>query len=188
MRKKVILVVIIIVILILLVPIPFHLKDGGTVEYKALMYEVAKVNRLNTQYTEEYNYSKEIKDIIIKLKIPNTWKYEEILQDDDNDIYEFALKLYKNESDKNIILYYYKDPFVVCGTNRRNENIKLNNGENANIGYYNDLYEGKEWSDISFYEINTNIAFINNGIKSEDAEEFLDIVKTISIIALEDEL
>ena len=31
---------------VLLIPIPSRLKDGGTVEYKALVYRVLKVHRL----------------------------------------------------------------------------------------------------------------------------------------------
>ena len=46
MKKKVIIVIIIIILLILLVPIPTHLRDGGTVEYKALTYKISKVHRL----------------------------------------------------------------------------------------------------------------------------------------------
>lgn len=46
MKKKIIITVIIIVGLILLIPIPNHLRDGGTVEYKALLYKISKVHRL----------------------------------------------------------------------------------------------------------------------------------------------
>jgi len=35
-----------VVLLVLLVPIPMHLKDGGTVEYRALLYKVSKVHSL----------------------------------------------------------------------------------------------------------------------------------------------
>lgn len=44
--KKFIIALIIIVVLILLIPIPYHLKDGGTVEYKALLYKISKVHKL----------------------------------------------------------------------------------------------------------------------------------------------
>ena len=46
MKKKVIIFIIIIVILILLFPIPMHLKDGGSVEYKALLYTITKYHKL----------------------------------------------------------------------------------------------------------------------------------------------
>lgn len=54
MKKKAIIVTIILVLLILLVPIPIHLKDGGTVEYKALTYKISKVHRLNNDSKTGY--------------------------------------------------------------------------------------------------------------------------------------
>lgn len=46
MKKKVIILIIVIVALILLLPIPMHLKDGGSVEYKALLYTITKYHKL----------------------------------------------------------------------------------------------------------------------------------------------
>ena len=46
MKKKIIIAVIIIILLVLLIPIPSRLKDGGTVEYKALTYKISNVHRL----------------------------------------------------------------------------------------------------------------------------------------------
>lgn len=46
MKKKIITACILIVVLILLIPIPIHLKDGGTVEYNALSYKISKVHRV----------------------------------------------------------------------------------------------------------------------------------------------
>ena len=44
MKKKVI--IIVVVLFVLLFPIRLQLRDGGTVEYKALLYKVSKVNKL----------------------------------------------------------------------------------------------------------------------------------------------
>lgn len=49
MKKKKTIAAIVILLLILLVPIPQHLKDGGTVEYEALVYRVSDVHRLAIQ-------------------------------------------------------------------------------------------------------------------------------------------
>ena len=38
MKKKILIAVIVIILLVLLIPIPMRLKDGGTIEYKALIY------------------------------------------------------------------------------------------------------------------------------------------------------
>lgn len=46
MKKKVIILAIVIISIILLFPIRTQLKDGGTVEYKAVLYKVSKVKRL----------------------------------------------------------------------------------------------------------------------------------------------
>lgn len=39
-KKKIGIIIIVVVLIILLFPIPFHYKDGGTVEYKAITYSV----------------------------------------------------------------------------------------------------------------------------------------------------
>ena len=68
--------------------------------------------------------------------------------------------------------------FGVCGTGRTTEIINLNNGKQAEVGYYS----GAEiWGDISFPKNNRCVAFINNSLSAEDSKEFLTIVKTINI-------
>ncbi len=47
MKKKVIIGICVLLLLVLLIPIPNHLKDGGTVQYRALLYTAEKVHRLN---------------------------------------------------------------------------------------------------------------------------------------------
>lgn len=54
MKGKLIVLIIILVTLIMLLPIPIHLKDGGTVEYKALFYKVSKIHRLNLKSETGY--------------------------------------------------------------------------------------------------------------------------------------
>lgn len=54
MRKKAIIVMVIIVLFILLIPTLMHLNDGGTVEYKALLYKVSKVHRLTGDLEKMY--------------------------------------------------------------------------------------------------------------------------------------
>ena len=46
MKKKAILSLAVIILMILLFPIRNQLKDGGTVEYKAFLYKISKVQRL----------------------------------------------------------------------------------------------------------------------------------------------
>ena len=47
MRKKLLRIAIIIIAIILIIPIPISYKDGGTVEYKAILYSVTDYHSLN---------------------------------------------------------------------------------------------------------------------------------------------
>ena len=213
MKKKVIfvMIILILILLILLVPRTRYLNDGGTVEYKALLYNVTKLNKLNyhssTGYDrgtkieilgiEVYNdiviaeptiinmnenyqkYSKTVDDINLELNIPSEWKYEELPKDLDNDFYKLALKLYKNSEEKYAVLYFYNNPFGVCGTGRSSEKIILDNGKEATIGYYDG---NTNWNDISAYNMNKYIAVINYGLINDDAKEVIEFIKTINII------
>lgn len=54
MKKKIIKLVIIIGVLVLLIPIPFRLKDGGSIEFRALLYTITKYHRLSANPNEMY--------------------------------------------------------------------------------------------------------------------------------------
>ena len=45
MKKKIFAVIVIVVLVILLTPIRMNLKDGGSVRYKSLVYEVTKIHQ-----------------------------------------------------------------------------------------------------------------------------------------------
>lgn len=51
--KKKIAAAIAVILLILLLPIPQHLKDGGTVEYRAVLYKISMVHSLNNLESEK---------------------------------------------------------------------------------------------------------------------------------------
>lgn len=59
MKKKIITAIIIVISLILFIPIPIYLKDGGTVEYNALLYKISDVHSLalaeDMENGEKYN-------------------------------------------------------------------------------------------------------------------------------------
>lgn len=135
-------------------------------------------NEINTNYENTEKYSKTIENLKIELTIPNDWNYEEMQKNEENDFYKYALKLYKNNSEQYAVLYLYNNPFGVCGTARTVEDITLNNGKEATIGYYDG---SKIWSDISFYNTNKNIAVINYNLTESESQEVIEIIKTISI-------
>lgn len=124
-------------------------------------------------------YEKNIDGVTLMLEIPKEWKYEELSRNTENDFYKYALKLYKTQEDKYAVLYFYHQMFGVCGTGRTSEQINLDNGTIATIGYY----DGSNiWQDISFFETNKYTAIINYGLDKSESEEVVDFVKTISII------
>ena len=66
MKKKVIMVVIVVILLIILFPRTRYLNDGGTVEYKAILYKASKVHRLiSIEEMEQEGKVKEYDDGII---------------------------------------------------------------------------------------------------------------------------
>lgn len=55
MKKKIITVAAVVIALVLLLPIPMRLKDGGSVQYKAVIYEVTKYHRLDLKSKSGYS-------------------------------------------------------------------------------------------------------------------------------------
>lgn len=56
MKKKVMIGICVLLVIVLLVPIPMRLKDGGTVVYHAVLYQVEDVHRLGAVDTAEDEY------------------------------------------------------------------------------------------------------------------------------------
>ena len=56
MRKKVVTGICILLAIVLLIPIPMRLKDGGTVVYNAILYQVENVHRIDPEATSENDY------------------------------------------------------------------------------------------------------------------------------------
>ena len=54
MKKKTLLIVVVLII-VMLVPIPMKLKDGGSTEYKAILYSVTKYHKINHDSTKGYD-------------------------------------------------------------------------------------------------------------------------------------
>ena len=56
MKKKAMIGICVLLAIVLLVPIPMRLKDGGTVVYHAVLYQVEDVHRLAAVDTAEDEY------------------------------------------------------------------------------------------------------------------------------------
>lgn len=64
MKKKIIIGVCVLLAIVCLIPIRMHLDDGGTVVYKAILYQVDDVHRINTEDTSENEY---LEGIVVKI-------------------------------------------------------------------------------------------------------------------------
>lgn len=79
-------IIIALITLILLVPIPFILKDGGSVEYKALIYKLTKVHRLNETSTTGYEKGWQFEILGIKI-------YDKVTYEKKSDLYQVEVNV-----------------------------------------------------------------------------------------------
>lgn len=95
MNKKIIILIFIVAILILLIPIPRHLKDGGTIEYQSLTYKISKVKSL----TGLSGYEKGTIVEIFGIEIYNNVKEENEINSDEseNDRMEYIKVIINNQ-------------------------------------------------------------------------------------------
>ena len=72
MKKIIIITICVLLAIILLVPIPLHLKDGGTVVYQAVLYSIENVHRLD--HNSESGYIEGIVINVLGFEIYNNTK------------------------------------------------------------------------------------------------------------------
>ena len=60
MKKRIIIISICFVIVLLLFPMKYHYKDGGTIEYRAILYNVIKWHALDNNYDDGYKTGTEV--------------------------------------------------------------------------------------------------------------------------------
>lgn len=82
-NKSIIIIVIIIVLIILLFPIPNKLKDGGTIEYKALLYIITDYHKIAPEENEK-EYLEGVKFEILGFEIFNSLEEKEEKIDKEN--------------------------------------------------------------------------------------------------------
>ena len=181
-NKKIIIGILIVLIIVIGIVVAYKIIENSVTNREDFNFTVENISSSPVETVDNQKdgkkYYKEIDNIKLELNIPNSWNYEETIQNEENDFYKYALKLYKNNENQYAMLYFYNDPFGVCGTGRTSKNIILNNGKEATVGYYG---ENKNWADISFYDTNKNIAVMNYGLIDEDADEAIQFIKTINI-------
>ncbi len=115
------------------------------------------------------------KEKTISVKIPDSWEYETIDELSDDVLDEIHLYPNKNQKDIYLSLRKTKDPTGVCGTFLTTEKLKLNNGVEATVGYY-DGRSNWEFIDIS----SENLFSWNAGLTEQQSKIGMEILKTIS--------
>lgn len=183
MKKTIIILAIIAIIAVTVVGTMYlidsnRMKNGEEVVFGTWgkKYSVIVKTNQDENIVKEEKYSKTIGDTTIELDIPSDWNYKE-MQVAETDNYNYALKLYKNDEEKYAMIYFYKEKFGVCGTERTSKNITLNNGNEAIVGYY----AGDEvWKDI-IIGTNKNIVVINQNLQKNEADEAIEIIKILNI-------
>lgn len=78
MKKKSIVILIIIIGLILLIPIPMKLRDGGSIEFKAILYTITKYHRLTVEEDGEAQYIDGIGIEILGMEVYNNTDKSEV--------------------------------------------------------------------------------------------------------------
>ncbi len=54
MKSGVLMIVSFLLAAVLLIPIPMHMKDGGSVEYRAILYKIVDMHRIDPQSPDGY--------------------------------------------------------------------------------------------------------------------------------------
>lgn len=118
---------------------------------------------------------KEKEDLLITLL--DGWKYEvsgEVIGE-----YKYAIKFYKSDENKKVTLYSYANFFGVCGTGLEMKELELEDGNTANVGFYDD---NEKWSFITFDISEEEIVAHNEGLTLEESNEALSMFKTLKLI------
>lgn len=161
MNKKYVILVLFVLFILMLIPIPFHLKDGGSVEYRAILYKYTKYNGI-----DKYNY-----DIKEKLEILGFKVYQEkrenfvyeanflIYAPENNGVSEDniqkqedysnkLLELFTSSKNKQLVQEYFESLYNIKNANI---NIKIKSMDENNTKYHFELQCDKLDEDDCFY-------------------------------------
>ena len=157
MLKNKKLIIIVLLLLILFVPIPFHLKDGGTVEYRALTYQISNVHKLNHNAKDGYDTGIIIKIFGIKL-FDNVKESKNINNDNSKSIVVYfsntgntkrVADFISDITDSEMVEIIPKEKYTSEDLNYNNDNSRANKEQND----FNARPEIKNDIDVSSYDI-----------------------------------
>ena len=172
--KILVIVVLSLVVLLIIAAVKFNfLNKFWFKKINQSNFNATITNNINSAQGEKYE--KIVDGVSISFIKLNGWKYEELPATEE---YKFALKFYKNSSDKYAVLYFYNNVSGVCGTDRKEQVLNLNNGNKVNVGYSTD---DNLWRDIYFSLNGKEIVMLNHTLDKAEADECLELVKTFDI-------
>lgn len=173
--KILVIIVLSLVVLLIIAAVKFNvLKKIGFKKFNQSNLNVVNTNNINPVQGEKYE--KVLDGVSISFTKLDGWKYEELPATEE---YKFALKFYKSSKDKYATLYFYNTMSAACGTDRRVDNLNLNNGNKLNVGYST---ADNIWRDILFSLNSKDIVIINHTLDKVEAENFLEMVKTFDVV------
>lgn len=131
----------------------------------------------------------------VTLQIPEGWEFEAIAASDNG--ITSGLRIWPTEP-KDVTVYnepflamgeesamifpsvtigFYGYPFGVCGTGLKEETRTLSDGTEICVGYYDG---STDWSFVSFWPLDKNLAAVNNSLTGADAEQALNIMLSLT--------
>ena len=172
---KILLIVLLsLLVLLIIAAVKFNFfKKFGFKKSNQSNFNVTINNNINSAQGKKYE--KVLDGVSISFIKLNGWKYEELPATEE---YKFALKFYKNSKDKYATLYFYNNIAGVCGTDRKEQVLSLNNGNKVNVGY---SIDDNLWRDIYFSLNGKEIVMLNHTLDKAEADECLEMVKTFDI-------
>src|SRR5574344_1703969 len=145
-KKRVLIIIIIVLVLILLIPIPAKLKDGGSVEYCAILYTVKKYHQLNVNpETGEMQYVDGIGIKILGIEIYNSTSEKEDNKTDNN-LENKESSFFGKVIDSNL-------SYIIVEPNENEEERRSSDKFSILLGKNND----------AIYEIGTNVKITYTG-------------------------
>ena len=176
MSKKAIIIIVIVVLIIMLIPFPSRLKDGGSVEYRSLLYKYTKIHRLSeksyTGYIDGWDF--EILGIHIAGKVNSNEIYEHKISIRSNDkiiksstgsfCYKSGVCIDKigfEDFDYDVINTYYGNKLYIDNLDGNIKSIRLYDYSireytDINVEYTNEYIVTPSVSGIYIFEINSS--------------------------------
>ena len=139
--KKNFSIIIVIIFILLLIPMQNRLKDGGSIQYKSILYDITKVHRLNENSSTGYDDG-----VIIKILGIQVYNVINTYVDVNNKISIDKLKIIQDEIGDNLKKYRdhnVYDNFAACFVDEEKNRVVVelvNNSKEEQIWFRNNIY------------------------------------------------